>query len=115
MPKAFFYFNPFNDSCLNRNKICVYDTSSPGVTGQKIISRLIVWGDGGFETNTLPKKGDSTCHVYAIADKYTIRMELTDNKGCKNSVAHDINIIQTVTDSFTFTQKFTNCYRGETW
>ena len=113
IPKPFFYFNPFNDSCLNRNKICVYDTSSPGVTGQKIISRLIVWGDGGFETNTLPKKGDSTCHVYGIADKYTIRMELTDNKGCKNSVAHDINIIQTVTDSFTFTQKFTNCYQVE--
>ncbi len=113
LPKPFFYFHALNDSCLNRNKICLYDTSSPGAIGQKISSRLIVWGDGGFETNTLPKKGDSTCHSYSIADKYTIRMELTDNKGCKNSVAHDINIIQTVTDSFIFTQKFTNCYQAE--
>ncbi len=109
LPKAAFYLYKGSDSCLNRNVICFSDTSSPAKAGQILTQRLFVWGDGSFDTKNLPKKGDILCYTYAVADKYTIRMELTDNKGCKSSVTKDINIIQTVDAGFITSKNFINC------
>jgi gliding motility-associated-like protein len=113
LPKAAFYMYNRSDSCLNRNHICFYDTSSPAKIGQTLTQRLFVWGDGSFETKNLPKKGDSLCYTYTVADKYTLRMELTDNKGCKSSVTQELNIIQTIDASFIASKNFVNCYKAQ--
>lgn len=109
LPKAAFYMYKGSDSCLNRNVICFSDTSSPAKSGQTLTQRLFVWGDGSFNTQNLPKKGEVLCYTYKVADKYTLRMELTDNKGCKSSVSKDLNIIQTVDASFITSKNFLNC------
>ena len=70
------------------------DTSVPAKPGQTIVKRVFVWGDGNFHTNLSPKKGDTFSNVYAVSSKFTVKMEITDNLGCKNSITKDINILE---------------------
>ena len=109
LPKPAFYFLKTSDTCFLSNHVCFKDTSSPAVPGQTITSRLMVWGDGSFSTKSNPVKGDSICHTYGASDRYTVKIELTDKFGCKNSVNAVINVVENIESKFIFVKDFTNC------
>jgi gliding motility-associated-like protein len=95
-----------SDSCFNKNKICLKDSSISGGSLQIINRRLFLWGDGKIE------KVDSTtltnCHTYAMLGKFKITLEITDNKGCKNTTSKFITILPSVKADFT-TDVFKQC------
>ncbi len=109
LPKAHFYFLPSSDTCFNDHLVCYKDTSSPAKSGQTIVQRLMVWGDGTFQTWSSPVKGDSVCHRYPVSAAYTLRMEVTDKEGCKNSSGTTVNIVENITASFFLKDTFVNC------
>ncbi|MEZ4804250.1 MAG: PKD domain-containing protein [Bacteroidia bacterium] len=109
LPKAYFYPLPQNDSCLKSNRICFRDTSSPANPSQTIVNRLMVWGDGSFNNAAFPKKGQDICYKYTLADKYTVRMEIKDNKGCLSTVSKEIAVIESVIPGLEFTSSFSDC------
>ena len=101
LPNSCFFRMPKVDTCLSKNKICYKDTSTPAIAGQTITRRLIVWGDGNFTTTSGPSKGDIICHIYAVQAKYTIKCEVTDIYGCKNSTTTSVGILNdVVADAF---------------
>lgn len=108
LPKAFFYMLP-SDTCFNDHLICYRDTSSVAKLGQTIQQRLIVWGDGTFQTTTSPQKGDSVCHKYPVSSTYSLRMEITDNKGCKSSASSSVNVVENITANFFLKDTFVDC------
>ncbi|MCC6817290.1 MAG: PKD domain-containing protein [Bacteroidia bacterium] len=73
------------DSCLYSNLFEFKDSSSPSKTNNPIVKRLIVWGDGQFVIDNTIKFGEIVSHHYQMKDKYKIKIEITDNKGCKAS------------------------------
>lgn len=96
LPLVYFHRMPKVDTCLSKNIICYKDTSSPAAAGQTINKRLIVWGDGNFTNSASPIKGDIICHTYAVQAKYTIKMEVTDIYGCKNSINTTVGILNDI-------------------
>lgn len=101
LPMVNFYRMPKVDTCLSKNKICYKDTSNPAAPGQTINRRLVVWGDGNFTSSSSPVKGDIICHTYVVQAKYTIKCEVTDIYGCKNSVTTSVGILNDiVADAF---------------
>lgn len=112
LPKPGYFYIPSSDSCYLGNSVCYRDTSSPAATGQTIVSRMMVWGDGSFTIKTNPTKGDSICHQYPVADKYTIKMELTDKYGCKASLNKELTIAENIKPNFSITYDFFDCQTG---
>jgi gliding motility-associated-like protein len=109
LPKAYLYYAPDSDSCFNHNQVCYFDTSRPAVPGQTITNRLFVWGDGTFDQKSNPGFGEKLCYTYTIPDKYTLRMELTDKYGCKNSVTKFISVVENIDAGFELDTSFLNC------
>ncbi len=109
IPKAHFYYVKSSDTCFLSNIVCFRDTSSPAKVGQSIVSRLMVWGDGSFNTFTNPVKFDTVCHTYSVPDKYTVKIEVTDKYGCKNSANLITNVVENIRPNFSVTQKFVDC------
>ncbi len=109
LPKAFFYRLPKTDTCFSKNKICYKDTSIPAIATQKITKRLLVWGDGTFNTSSTPLKGDVLCHVYAVPAKYTLKLEVTDIYGCKNSVITTTEILDDIVAGIYMDTSFIDC------
>lgn len=88
-----------SDSCYNKNKLCVKDSSESGGVSQQINRRLLLWGDGRIEkidSNTF-----TNCHSYVMLGKFKITLEITDNKGCKNTISKLITILPSVKAGFT--------------
>jgi gliding motility-associated-like protein len=113
VPKAAFYYDVKSDTCFNRNKVCFFDTSRPATSGQTITNRFFVWGDGTFTQTANPGFGQKLCHTYQVNDKYTLRMEMTDKNGCKNSVSTFINIVENIEPDFIFKKQFADCKTAE--
>jgi gliding motility-associated-like protein len=109
LPKAFMYFDRKSDTCFNHNNVCYIDTSKPAATGQKIVSRLIVWGDGGVDQSFTPAYGDTICHTYTVNDKYNLKIEVTDLYGCKSSAPATISVVENIDANFSFTNYFLDC------
>lgn len=109
LPNAKMYFVTSSDTCLSRNLLCYVDTSKPANNNQPIKQRLIVWGDGSFDTKSDPKYGETICHNYTVPDKYNLKIEITDTFGCKSS----FNTIKSVADDivtfFDDTMSFFDC------
>jgi len=93
LPNANFVMTPYSDSCSNNNNICFQDLSIPAAAGQKITSRLTIWGDGVYDKNNQPSVMPTNCHTYKAVDKYDISIEITDKYGCKDFVTKSIEII----------------------
>ncbi len=102
LPKASFYYDIKSDTCQTRSNVCFFDTSRPFLTGQKITSRLFVWGDGSFNQANNPVFGTKLCHHYLVADKYTVTMELTDTFGCKNSISRVVEIAENINPTLSY-------------
>lgn len=109
LPKPAFYFLKSSDTCFLSNQVCFKDTSLPAVPGQTITSRMLVWGDGTFTSKTNPSRFDSICHTYGAPDRYTVKLELTDKYGCKNSVNLITNVVENIKTNFSYTTDFVNC------
>jgi gliding motility-associated-like protein len=87
LPKADFEFEKLN-TCLATNQICINNTSKPVNSSQNLVTNLVVWDDGSYS-----KIDSAGCHQYKQDGTYKITIEVTDNKGCKNLVGKEINII----------------------
>ncbi|MEZ4804253.1 MAG: PKD domain-containing protein [Bacteroidia bacterium] len=109
LPKAHLVYLSSSDTCFNDNKLCFVDTSEMASSGQFISNRLIVWGDGTFQNTSSPGRFDTLCHSYAVAAKYSLRMEITDTIGCKSSVSFDKNVVENITVDFTLKDTWVNC------
>jgi gliding motility-associated-like protein len=109
LPKPAFTMLSKSDSCSANNLICYKDFSNPAISGQNIIKRLMVWGDGDFTTSTNPQQGDEVCHHYNAPDKYLVKIELTDIYGCKNSASRNIVILEQTDALFDVNQSFKDC------
>lgn len=110
LPKAGYIQMKIRDTCLTRNRICYIDTSSPANGSQPIKQSLFVWGDGDFTVKTNPKKGDTMCHTYLVADIYNLKLEVTDVYGCKNSINTNVTILDNVAPAFIVDSKgFVDC------
>ncbi len=83
-PVSDFTIDPTNIYCLSKNKICIDDISTPGPTGNPIVSRVFLWGDGAGDNTSNPAAQKKLCHSFAQAGTYSLLMETTDNKGCQS-------------------------------
>ncbi len=93
LPKAELLVNFGNDSCLYTNLFKLIDKSLPSKPSNKIEKRLILWGDGDFENHSNPAYGDTLKHHYEMKDRYKVKMEITDIRGCKSSDVKYFNVI----------------------
>lgn len=109
LPTANFPMLSSTDTCFYGNQVCFQDLSTPGKSGQDIVTRLVVWGDGAFNNKSNPVSGESFCHTYAMVDKYTIKIEITDIYGCKATKTRPINILDQTNAGFNYTNTFKDC------
>lgn len=81
------------DSCLYTNRFIYSDESIPSNPSNPIVKSLIVWGDGSFNINNNRQYGNWLGHNYLKKDRYKIKMEVTDDKGCKGSVITNVELV----------------------
>lgn len=74
-----------SDSCYNKNKICVKDSSESGGVSQQINRRLLLWGDGRIEK--IDSGTFTNCHTYVMLGKFKITLEITKIKDVKTQTA----------------------------
>lgn len=94
LPTAILLQDGLQDSCLYTNIFRFKDQSTPAKPGQDITKRLVLWGDGDYTSSSNRQFNDEVNHHYKLKDQYKIRMEITDNRGCKgiaNTGARVIN------------------------
>lgn len=109
LPIANFYILNTSDTCLNNNILNLVDSSREAQTGQTIVNRLAVWGDGAFNNQAYPYRGQIFSHRYSLPDKYLVKIEITDKYGCKASKSQYINIIEQTEAKFGITNPFKDC------
>lgn len=100
LPKAMFHLGGSN-LCFNSNRICVNDVSQPGLPGNPIVQRVILWGDGAASAHNTPNLPAQVCYSYRQTGTFKITMEVTDIKGCKNIYQQDVTVSQNFNVSFT--------------
>lgn len=92
LPIANLLLQPFTDTCLYTN-LFKFKDSSLASGSNTIVKRLMVWGDGNFDLENNRKMGDIISHHYKMKDIYKIKMEVTDDKGCKGSAITNVKVI----------------------
>ncbi len=122
VPNAQLVINSNTDTCQYTNNVCFTDQSQPAKSGQDIIKRAIVWGDGTQGISNSPGSKKIECHKYASADKFYVEMEVTDNKGCKSFSSRYVNILHGVNARIGRTISYPDCesaqicfYNGSTY
>lgn len=93
LPKAILKVLPGSDSCLFTNEFKFKDESTPSDPNNKVTKRLMVWGDGDFQLENNRQFGDEFKHHYELKDEYKVKMEITDNKGCKSSEILKVKVV----------------------
>ena len=63
-----------------------FTNSSHGNNGATIVSNSWTFGDNSSSTETNPS------HIYATAGTYTVRLTVTDSKGCVNSTSRTVRV-----------------------
>ena len=92
LPVASLLLQPNVDTCLYTN-LFTFKDSSIASSGNTIVKRLAVWGDGNFDIDNNPRIGDFFSHHYKMKDIYKIKLEITDDKGCKGSAITNVKVI----------------------
>lgn len=92
--------NPTSKYCLTQNYVCLDDNSTSGGGGSKNIKRTILWGDGGKTDDNNPKTGDKICYTYGKEGKFSLTVEITNDKGCEAKQELDVEVL------FDFPPKF---------
>lgn len=109
LPIADFRMMGLTDTCFNNNYVCFADSSKPGQSGQNIVNRLVVWGDGLYENQSNPQRGQSFCHKFGLVDKYLVKIEVTDIYGCKASKSRYATILEQSEAGFSIVTPFKDC------
>lgn len=109
LPVANFEILKSSDTCLNNNSVMVVDSSRVAQNGQTITNRLTVWGDGKFDNQSYPVRGQIYAHRYSLPDKYFIKIEVTDIYGCKSSKSQFVTILEQTEAYFGITNPFKDC------
>jgi gliding motility-associated-like protein len=107
LPTADFKLADSSEFCLTINKICLIDSSKKNGTNA-IKKAGILWDDGGKTDNTPPSLGQVTCYEYSKSGKYTIEVEVEDDKGCKDRQDIDLEVLEDKAFSLTLSSNFTN-------
>ncbi len=113
LPKAILTTMIGYDSCLFTNEFKFKDESTMSSSNNTITKRLMVWGDGDFDNNNNRQFGDVVSHHYKMKDVYKIKMEITDNKGCKASTLAKVRIIDGSLAKIKYEVKFPKCGEAE--
>lgn len=92
LPIANMLLQPYTDTCLYTN-LFKFKDSSLASGNNRIVKRLMVWGDGNFDLDNNRQMGDIMSHHYKMKDVYKIKMEVTDDKGCKGSAITNVKVI----------------------
>lgn len=82
-PKADFAITTALTQCFKNNFTCLWDKTKLGLDNAPISTRLFLFGDGDFSTQT-PGTGDTICHNYPnpLGGVYTLVVEVTDTNNC---------------------------------
>ncbi len=82
-PKANFNITTLTTQCFRGNSVCINDLSTPGLDNAPILTRLALYGDGGFN-NSPPASGPSMCYSYAdpLGGVFTLVLEVSDTNNC---------------------------------
>lgn len=112
LPTAKFTIEHF-DSCFYTNELIVKDISSSSNSSNTIIKRLIVWGDGEFSLDNNRTLNELESHQYKMMDKYKIKMEITDNKGCKANYTDYVRISNGTKAKIDYTINYPSCTESE--
>jgi gliding motility-associated-like protein len=112
LPKAQFSFADSSDYCLNQNKVCLIDESTP-YNSNTITKAQILWDDGGKNNISNPTKGQVTCYTYQTVDDYTIQIEIEDNKGCKDKTELKHSILKDFKVNLRYTVNSKDCDEWE--
>lgn len=112
LPEAKFNIQHF-DSCFYSNELTLKDVSNPSNVNNPISKRLIVWGDGEFSIDNNWAANELESHQYKMMDKYKIKMEITDNKGCKSSYTDQVKIIHGTKAKINHTINYPTCGEAE--
>jgi gliding motility-associated-like protein len=82
-PKANFNVTTSLTQCFNKNLSCMDDISTVGLDNAPIVSRVFLYGDGGF-SNQAPGTGNTICYSYPnpLGGVYTMVLEVTDANNC---------------------------------
>lgn len=69
--------------CFKNNESCINDLSVAGPDNAPIQTRLFLWGDGSFSSET-PPVGPTLCQKYTnpLGGVYTLTMEVYDTNNC---------------------------------
>lgn len=92
LPKALLVKDANSDSCILTNLVKFFNQSTPANAGQPLTKNLMVWGDGDFD-NSSPSFNQVHQHHYQMNDRYKVKLEVTDIKGCKSTNIQYIDII----------------------
>ena len=111
-PTAQFVIDTLPNFCSNRKSICIKDISTTSPSGNPIVKRIFLWGDGTADNSTTPSTQNKICHGYIVAGEYLLAMEITDNKGCIAKKISNVKIADTLLPKLHVTTKTTggiNC------
>ena len=96
--------------CFYSHEICLTDNSTTGQTTTGYDKRLILWGDGASNSSTSPAIGDKICYSnYALADSFTLVVEVTNDKGCEAIWQQEIEVLHEHVPSFEADVGLTDC------
>jgi gliding motility-associated-like protein len=101
--------------CLTQNNVCIIDNSTSGNTTTSNTKRIVLWGDGGKTDANNPKKGDKVCYTYQQEGKYTIDVELTNDKGCETIGSVKIEVLHDFLGTFTTGRESKDCKAQKNW
>src|ERR1043166_4754151 len=88
-PKSGFFLLTEDTQCFKGNRFCIQDTSTAGPSGAKIVSRIILWGDGASDS-TLPAI-QTVCYSYSdpFGGSKNLVLEVRDENGCTDRTQKD--------------------------
>lgn len=109
LPTAFFGLND-TATCFDFQQLCLYDQSGMGQTTSGYSYRSILWGDGSLFIDSTPARGDTLCYSdYPRPGKYTITVEVQNDKGCEDKWSTQIRVLPSFQPSFSFSRVSTEC------
>jgi gliding motility-associated-like protein len=102
LPTPLISISSESEYCLDINDIILIDSSTSGVSGGHIASRLVLWGDGGRTVSNYPNINKNVSYHYDIPGTFDIDVELTNNKGCKIKSKYRVTVLPIYVPSFSY-------------
>ncbi|MCB9261424.1 MAG: PKD domain-containing protein [Flavobacteriales bacterium] len=109
LPNVKLTFDGSTQFCFTNNNVCILDNSTSGNAGIKNTKRTILWGDGNKTDHSNPLSGDKICYQYAKPNKYTIDVELTNEKGCEAKKSLNIEVLYDFVPKFNYVSQNKKC------